>query len=965
MAVGKEDVEIVKARTDKRNYKRILLRNSLQVLLISDPDTDKCAASMNVDVGYFSDPAGLEGLAHFLEHMLFYASEKYPVEDSYSKYITEHGGSTNAFTSSENTNYFFDVNADGFEEALDRFAQFFTKPLMSADATMREIKAVDSENQKNLLSDGWRMNQLQKHLTAEDHPYHKFSTGSWDTLEVRPKANGIDTRNELIKFHEENYSANLMHLVVYTKESLDKIQNLVEEKFQDIRNIDRGCFHVSGQPCKSEHLQIIVRTVPIRQGHKLRIVWPVTPEILHYTEGPCRYLGHLIGHEGEGSLYYILKKLGWATSLSAGESELSLDFSFFKVVIDLTDAGHEHMQDIIGLLFKYIELLQQSGVCKWIFEELSAICETKFHYQDKIPPSDYVVNIASNMQFYPPKDWLAGSSLPSKFNPSVIQLVLDQLSPNNVRIFWESKSFEGHTDKVEPWYGTAYSIEKITASAIQGWVLSAPDENMHLPVPNKFIPTDLSLKIVSEKQVKFPVLLSRSSYSALWYKPDTLFSTPKAYVKIDFNCPYAGNSPEAEILTHIFTQLLMDYLNDYAYYAQVAGLHYSINHTDTGFQVTLSGYNHKLRILLETIVEMIATFRVKTDRFSVIKEMVTKEYQNFKYQQPYQQAMYYCSLILQDQTWPWVEQLEVLPVLQAEDLAKFVPVMLSRTFLECYVAGNIESHEAESMTGHTEDILFKCSKPLCQPLFPSQHLTNRVVKLESGINYFYPSECLNPDDENSALVHYIQVGRDDFKLNAKLQLFALVAKQPTFHQLRSVEQLGYITVLMQRNDCGVRGLQFIIQSTVKAPGSIEQRVEEFLMMFETKLNEMTFEEFKSNVNALIDMKLEKHKNLREESAFFWREINDGTLRFDRRDFEIEELRKLTLQELVDFFNEYVKVGAPRKKTLSVRVHGNLHSSEYKAEASEPHLARIDDIFTFRKSQSLYGSFKGLTGQMKL
>jgi len=30
--------------------------------------------------------------------------------------------------------------------------------------------------------------------------------------------------------------------------------------------------------------------------------------------------------------------------------------------------------------------------------KLSAVCETKFHYQDKIPPSDYVVNIASNMQ---------------------------------------------------------------------------------------------------------------------------------------------------------------------------------------------------------------------------------------------------------------------------------------------------------------------------------------------------------------------------------------------------------------------------------------------------------------------------------------------------------------------------------------------------------------------------------------
>ena len=562
------------------------------------------------------------------------------------------------------------------------------------------------------------------------------------------------------------------------------------------------------------------------------------------------------------------------------------------------------------------------------------------------------------------KDWLTGSSLPFKFSPNVIHMVLNQLSPDNVRIFWESKNFEGLTDKVEPWYGTAYSLEKITGSAIQGWMASSADENMHLPAPNKFIATDLSLKTVQET-VKFPVLLSRSTYSALWYKPDTLFATPKAYVKIDFNCPYAGSSPEAQILVNIFTQLLMDYLNDYAYYAQVAGLYYAINRTDGGFEVTLFGYNHKLRILLETIVEKIAAFEVKTDRFSVIKEMVIKKYQNMKYQQPYQQAMYYCSLILQDHTWPWTEQLDILPALQVEDVAKFVPLMLSRTFLDFYIAGNIESHEAESIVKHIDDALFNSSKPVCKPLFSSQHLANRVVKLERGMSYFYPSECLNPENENSALLHYIQVGRDDFKLNVKLQLFALVAKQPTFHQLRSVEQLGYITVLLQRNDCGIRGLQFIIQSTVKSPGNIEQRVEAFLKMFETKLYEMTIDEFKSNVNALIDMKLEKHKNLREESSFFWREINDGTLRFDRRDYEVEALRQLTLQELIDFFNEYVKVGAPRKKTLSVRVHGNRHSSDYKAEVSESHLARIDNIFTFRRSQSLYGSFKGLSGQMKL
>ncbi|KAL5540423.1 hypothetical protein UlMin_044939 [Ulmus minor] len=968
MAVGKGEVEeIVKARTDKRDYRRIVLSNSLEVLLISDPDTDKCAASMDVRVGAFCDPVGLEGLAHFLEHMLFYASEKYPLEDSYSKYITEHGGSTNAFTAGEHTNYYFDINADCFEEALDRFAQFFIKPLMSADATMREIKAVDSENQKNLLSDAWRMNQLQKHLSHEGHSYHKFTTGNWDTLEVRPKAKGLDTRDELLKFYAENYSANLMHLVVYTKENLDKVQGLVEEKFREIRNTDRNGFCFPGQPCTSEHLEIIVKVVPIKQGHKLRIVWPITPEIRHYKEGPCRYLGHLIGHEGEGSLFYILKTLGWATSLSAGEGDSSLDFSFFIVVIELTDAGHEHMQDIVGLLFKYISLLQQSGVCKWIFDELSAICETKFHYQDKIRPIDYVVNIATNMELYPPKDWLVGSSLPSNFNPSTIQTVLNELSPNNVRIFWESKKFENHTDSVEPWYETNYSIERITSSTIQEWMQSAPNENLHLPAPNVFIPTDLSLKNVHE-QVKFPELLRKSPYSTLWYKPDTVFLTPKAFVKLDFNCPHAGDSPKAEVLNEIFTELIMDYLNEYAYYASVAGLYYGISPTDRGFQVTLVGYNHKLWILLKTIVKKFARFEVKPDRFAVIKEMVTKKYQNYKFQQPYQQAMYYCSLILEDHSWPWMESLEILPHLEADDLAKFVPLMLSRAFVECYISGNIERNEAESMVQHIEDILFKESNPVCQPLFPSQHLTNRVVKLEKGLGYFYGVEGLNPNDENSALVHYIQVHRDDFMLNVKLQLFALIAKQPAFHQLRSVEQLGYITVLMQRNDFGIRGVQVIIQSTVKGPGQIDLRVEAFLKTFESKLYEMTSDEFKSNVNALIDMKLEKHKNLREESGFYWREIAQGTLKFDRRECEVAALKQLTQQELIDFFNEHIKVGAPRKKTLSVRVYGNKHSSDYKVENSEPvqpGSAKIDDIYSFRSSRPLYGSFKGSFGHVKL
>ncbi|KAL5198469.1 hypothetical protein ABZP36_001981 [Zizania latifolia] len=964
---AKGDVEITKPRNDKRGYRRVVLSNALECLLISDPDTDKAAASMNVSVGYFCDPDGLEGLAHFLEHMLFYASEKYPVEDSYSKYIAEHGGSTNAFTSCEHTNFFFDVNNDCLDDALDRFAQFFIKPLMSPDATLREIKAVDSENQKNLLSDPWRMNQLQKHICLESHPYHKFSTGNWDTLEVKPKEKGLDTREELIKFYNSHYSANLMQLVVYGKESLDNLQTLVENKFSDVRNAGRERFSFSGHPCSTEHLQILVKAVPIKQGHTLRILWPITPNIRHYKEGPCKYASHLIGHEGEGSLFYVLKKLGWAMRLEAGEGDWSYEFSFFSVVIKLTDAGHEHMEDIVGLLFRYITLLQISATPKWIFDELLAICETGFHYRDKSAPIHYVVNISSNMQIYPPEDWLIASSVPSKFSPDTIQSVLNELTPQNVRIFWESKNFEGQTNLTEPWYGTSYFVEAAPPSIIQKWVNKAPMEDLHMPKPNIFIPSDLSLKNVEEKAT-FPFMLRKTLFSRVWYKPDTMFFTPKAYIKMDFHCPLSHSSPESTVLTDVFTRLLMDYLNEYAYDAQVAGLYYTVRPNDTGFQITMVGYNDKMSTLLETVIGKIAEFEVKVDRFAVIKETITKECENFKFRQPYQQALYYCSLILEEQTWTWDEELAAVSQIEASDLQVFLPHLLGKTFIECYFAGNMEPNEAKGVIQHVEDTLFNAPASLCKALPSSQHLTKRIVKLERGLKYYYPALCLNHQDENSSLLHYVQIHQDDLKQNVLLQLLALVAKQPAFHQLRSVEQLGYIALLRQRNDSGVRGLQFIIQSTVKDPSNLDARVEAFLKMFEGTLYQMPDAEFKSNVNALIDMKLEKYKNIREETAFFWGEISEGTLKFDRKEAEVAVLRDLKKEELIEFFDNHVKVNAPQKKILSIQVYGGLHSSEYEKivnDEPQPHSCQITDIFSFRRSRPLYGSFKGGVGQMKL
>ena len=62
---------------DDREYKYLTLDNNLRVTLLSDENTQKAAAAMDVFVGCLTDPEDIPGLAHLLEHMLFMGSEKF------------------------------------------------------------------------------------------------------------------------------------------------------------------------------------------------------------------------------------------------------------------------------------------------------------------------------------------------------------------------------------------------------------------------------------------------------------------------------------------------------------------------------------------------------------------------------------------------------------------------------------------------------------------------------------------------------------------------------------------------------------------------------------------------------------------------------------------------------------------------------------------------------------------------
>ncbi len=379
--------EVIKSEKDKRLYRGLVLHNGLKALLISDEDTDKAACALDVNVGSMHDPRQLPGLAHFCEHMLFMGTKKYPSENEYEKFLSQHGGSYNAYTSSENTNYHFDVSPQHLNKAVDRFAQFFLTPLFTETATDREVMAVNSEHEKNIANDCRRFHRMNHTLCDPEHDYHKFGTGNKVTLDETPKSKGIVVRNELLKFHTQWYSSDIMGLSILGKQSLDELETLVIDQFSRVekKGIKKRVWETN--PFRNpEDVQKYIYIVPIKDIRELHICFPIHDVQPFYRTGPGYFLGHLIGHEGKGSILSELKQRGWASTLNSGQKYGATGFGFFTVDLDLSEEGINHIDEIISLVFQYIRMLREIGIQKWIFEEINKLDTVQFRFKDKEQP---------------------------------------------------------------------------------------------------------------------------------------------------------------------------------------------------------------------------------------------------------------------------------------------------------------------------------------------------------------------------------------------------------------------------------------------------------------------------------------------------------------------------------------------------------------------------------------------------
>ncbi|ROM73848.1 coenzyme PQQ biosynthesis protein PqqF [Pseudomonas brassicacearum] len=201
------------------------LANGLQVTLRHVPDLKRSAAVLRVAAGSHDVPLAWPGLAHFLEHLFFLGTERFPTGENLMAYVQRHGGQINARTSERTTDFFFELSPAAFAGGLERLGDMLAHPRLDEADQLREREVLHAEFVA-WSQDAAAQQQLALHdgLSAI-HPLRGFHAGNRDTLAVSQPG----FQAALHDFYRTFYQRGQMTLSLAGPQSVEALKALAEQ----------------------------------------------------------------------------------------------------------------------------------------------------------------------------------------------------------------------------------------------------------------------------------------------------------------------------------------------------------------------------------------------------------------------------------------------------------------------------------------------------------------------------------------------------------------------------------------------------------------------------------------------------------------------------------------------------------------------------------------------------------------
>ncbi|PAA90416.1 hypothetical protein BOX15_Mlig032179g1 [Macrostomum lignano] len=902
----------------------------------------RSAAALCIASGSSDEGAELAGLAHFLEHMVFMGSAKYPTENDFDAYVSERGGESNAWTDMERTMFYFDCSQESFADCLDRFANFFVDPLLSADSLEREVQAVHSEFEQACCSLQSQLEFFTGCLTSPGHPLSGFKWGNKVSLWDLPRTANIDVRSKLEEFRRVHYRAGNMTAALQSRLSLDAMEAAARAAFEGLPPGPRTASPerplATGGPAVfgDGFLGRVYCLLPVKQVDRLRLAWPCPPARDRHLEQTHRLIGFCLAHEGAGSLADCLRREGLAVELVAGvHTGCGLYdnawLTLMELSLKLTPKGLLDWRRVVRLVYAYIGMMGANlDQIRRIFDELQLVERADFRFAEEAEPADSVETLSLSMSRLPPRFWLLGDHrVPHRYHAEAVRDYWRCLRPENACLLLASRSFESACDRVTDWFEIRYSELPPDPVCLADWqnCVDSPDAQLladyglHMPPPNPFIATrfdvpsaeqayaELGLSVVPQ----FPVRLTLDDpkwdrFGELFYFKDRQFKTPRAVVRVSLESPAIPETLKSSTMVQVWLYMLNFQLHRDAYAANEAGLSYDIVQSEPfAIIFDLEGFNDKLFVLYSTILSKLEQFGLLLQagdsslNFESAKEEIRKLLANDLFS-----AKRFASnvrhFLTEPQRYLASDQLQCLEPVSLADVAEFHKSLLSRVFFKVYVHGNCLPQDAKEY--------FKRTLAILPPDAQAIQLKHEFEAMPPG-RHGVRLRGMRRGDVNSLLVEEVQFPfPPSLRDMAFADLLLHIMWEPCFDFLRTKHQLGYQVHCQayRRRSCLSFRLLVASQADQCSMDKVQTMVNKFALHFlDNFLRKLKPDQFANYVKAVVDRKLAENSVMADEADRYWEEIDEGGLLFDRRVREAQILQQLTLKELEPFYKQVMSL----------------------------------------------------------
>ncbi|OUL58780.1 insulinase family protein [Pseudoalteromonas ulvae] len=892
---------LVVSPNDKRAYQTLKLANEIEIILVSDPSVEKSAAALSVGVGLLHDPMTQQGMAHYLEHMLFLGTERYPDTKEYSEFMTKNGGAHNAYTWLDITNYMFKVNNDAYDNALDRFADFFKAPKLYPEYTDKEKNAVNAEWSMRREMDFFGQFKLSRNLMG-DHPANRFLIGNLETLGDKENSS---LHQETVDFYNQYYSSNIMKVAMISNLPLAEMETLAKKYFSNIENkkIEKPTVTQTLDLSKVAGKRVFYK--PNEDVKQLKLDFTIENNQADYAVKPNRFIAYLLSSEMPGTPAQILRDKGWVSQLtSSAAPDMYGNYGSLSIDLELTDQGMANRDEIVAIVMQYIELIRTQGIDDKYFDEIRTSLNNQFTFLEKGDEFGYVSNLADSMQKYPLNNVINAGYYYAKFDAQAVTEVLNQLTPAALKIWYISQ--QEQTDSQLHFYDGEYRLADLTADEITSWQQPAKVA-MNLPAVNRMLPEDFAIKTLPGAATTPEVVFDQSGVKIWQVASEQFAHQPKGLLKVYLNSDLADSGAKAQVLYSIWADLYNLQQSALSTEASIAGMNLGLS-ASNGLVLTINGFTDKQS---ELLTQGLAALNVAVDQqgFAQAIDRFSRSVANQGKQFPFYQAFDEFNNLISNNSYSNEVLISTAQSLTVADLNAFINQTFKRNQIRSFVFGNYDQQDVS-----------RIAKQL-QALLPAGHQISAYSKDKAWLPRTGEVYVVKKDIDvaDVAIVDVVIHPQAGYKQKARARILQSHFRTVAFDKLRTEEQLAYAVGGFARPIDEFAGLGLYIQTPVKGPKDMQARFDAFKTEYVAELNKVTKETFEQLKNATLVGLKEQPKNLGDELSPLLGDWYRENFAFDSRAQLIAEVEKVTLEDIKTFYKE--TMGNSEAARINVQMRG--------------------------------------------